>query len=106
MAAKAARVSKAFQTALARPVLNRLDTIPIFQQGQELFQHHQLQGLVVESDEVAAHVQDGQPFLARLWMEDGFLQYECPCERGKEGFLCAHGVAVALASLESNPTAG
>ena len=106
MATKAARVSKAFQTALARPVLNRLATIPIFQQGQELFQHHQLKGLVVESDEVAAHVQDGQPFLARLWMEDGFLQYECPCERGKEGFLCAHAVAVALASLESNPTAG
>ena len=106
MATKAARVSKAFQTALARPVLNRLATIPIFQQGQELFQHHQLKGLVVESDEVAAHVQDGQPFLARLWMEDGFLQYECPCERGKEGFLCAHGVAVALASLESTPTPG
>ena len=104
--AKAARVSKAFHTALARPVLNRLATIPIFQQGQELFLHHQLNGLIVESDEVAAHVQDGQPFLARLWMEDGFLQYECPCERGAQGFLCCHGVAVALASLESTPTPG
>ncbi len=108
MATKAARarVSKAFQTALARPVLNRLATIPIFQQGQDLFLHHQLNGLVVESDEAAAHIQDGQPFLARLWMEDGFLQYECPCERGAQGFLCCHGVAVALASLESAPTPG
>ena len=106
MATKAARVSKAFQTALARPVLNRLATIPIFQQGQELFLHHQLKGLIVESDEAAAHVQDGQPFLARLWMEDGFLQYECPCERGQQGFLCCHGVAVALASLESTSTPG
>lgn len=104
--AKAASVSKAFQAALARPVLNRLATIPVFQQGQELFLHHHLTGLIVESDEAAAHVQDGQAFLARLWMEDGFLQYECPCERGQQGFLCAHGVAVALASLEAKPAAG
>ena len=39
-------------------------------------------------------------------MEDGFLQYECPCERGQQGLLCRHGVAVALASLESAPTPG
>ncbi len=101
-----ASVSKAFRIALARPVLNRLATIPIFQQGQELFLHQHLTGVIVESDEAAAHVQDGEPFLARLWMEDGFLQYECPCTRGQQGLLCAHAVAVALAALEGKPAEG
>jgi hypothetical protein len=93
-------LSKAFQAALARPVLNRLATIPLFQQGQDLFLRQQVTGLISDSEEAAAHVRDGEDLLARLWMEDGFLQYECPCERGKQGFLCAHGVAVALAALE------
>ncbi len=100
------KVSKGFQTALARPVLNRLATIPVFQQGQELLLHHHVTGLVLESDEAAANVDDGQKFLTRLWMEDGFLQYECACERGTQGLLCAHGVAVALAALEGKPAAG
>jgi hypothetical protein len=96
-------ISKALQSALARPVLNRLATIPVFQQGQELFLHGRVSGLVAQSDEAAATIED---HLARLWMEDGFLQYECPCERGAQGFLCAHGVAVALAALEPKAPAG
>jgi len=100
------RLGKAFQTALARPVLNRLATIPVFQQGQELLLHHHLTGLELDSDEAAANVQDGKAHLTRLWMEDGFLQYECACERGAQGLLCAHAVAVALAALEGKPAAG
>jgi hypothetical protein len=95
--------SKAFTAALARPVLNRLATIPVFQQGQELLQHRRVVGLLVESDEAAASIED---HLARLWMEDGFLQYECPCERGAQGLLCAHGVAVALAALAPKAPTG
>ncbi|MBY0506700.1 MAG: hypothetical protein K2X03_22465 [Bryobacteraceae bacterium] len=99
-------LSKPFGTALARPVLNRLATIPIFQQGQELFLKGHVSSLEIELDETAASVSDGgESFLARLWMEDGFLQYECPCERGAQGLLCAHSVAVALAALEPKPVA-
>lgn len=99
-------LSKAFQSSLARPVLNRLATIPVFQQGQELFLHQQTKGLVAAEDGASATVHDGEPFLARLWMEDGFLQYECGCERGQQGLMCAHAVAVALAALERKTAAG
>lgn len=105
-ARKLASVSQAFRNALGRPVLNRLATIPVFQHGQELFLQQRLNGLVVESDEAAAQVQDDELHLARLWMEDGFLQYECSCAAGRQGLFCVHVVAVALASLEGQPAEG
>ena len=96
-------LSKAFVAALARPVLNRLATIPVFQQGQELCLQRQFANLTVDADEAAANVGE---YLARLWMEDGFLQYECGCERGAQGLLCMHGVTVALAAIEPKTAAG
>ncbi len=92
-------LSKSFQTALARPVLQRVATTPVFQQGQQFFHDGRVHRLIAEKDEAAGEVRDETTYLARLWMDDGFLQFECPCETGQQSLLCAHGVAVGLAAM-------
>ncbi len=94
-----AGLSKSFQAALARPVLQRVATTPVFQQGQQFFHEGRVSRVECEADEAAGEVRDDETYLARLWMDDGFLQFECACARGRESLLCAHGVAVGLAAM-------
>ncbi|MBS0661449.1 MAG: hypothetical protein JSR82_24815 [Verrucomicrobia bacterium] len=72
-----------------------------FQRGESYFREGRVRSFHRQGQQVSARVTGKRPYKVKLWAQPGgSLEYSCECSTGREGRLCVHCVAVALAWLD------
>lgn len=77
-----------------------------FQRGESYFREGRVRSFQQQGRQVSARVTGKRPYKVKLWAQPGgSLEYSCECATGREGRLCVHCVAVALAWLDGGRVA-
>jgi uncharacterized Zn finger protein len=75
-----------------------------FERGEKVFASGRVDRVEVIGGEIKGVVRPteaGAPYIARIWMREEGLAYECTCPIGQRRQFCKHTVAIALHHLEA-----
>ena len=86
---------------LATENVRRLAGEKSFERGRAYHANGLVDQLVLLGDSLRARVRGSDTYTVELAEKDGALQHRCTCPLGDDRIFCKHGVAVALAWLES-----
>jgi uncharacterized Zn finger protein len=85
------------RAALTPVALRRLAGERSFGRGEAYFADGAVRSLRTRDESIEAKVQGTHTYRARLWVEDGELNYSCTCPFAHDGNFCKHCVAVGVA---------
>jgi len=91
---------------LSLAVLKKFAGSAVFARGEDYFKSGAVSRMKIADDMLSARVSGSYSYTVKLWAEDGGIEYECSCPHGGDGNFCKHCVAVGLAWLAENGSAG
>lgn len=91
---------------LTERVLRRMAGARSFDRGVRYFDGKHIRSVAGQGNEIAGKVEGTHVYRVRLWADMGSLDYSCTCPMGEDGECCRHCVALGLAWLRQDASAG
>ena len=94
------------KSSITHAILKRLAGAATYQRGEAYFSAGAVTRLRVGDDKITARVEGTESYRVELRDDDGELTERCTCPHAAEGNFCKHCVAVGLAWLAEQASAG